>query len=74
MQEVENFVHTVIAALPAKVDRLQQYREAQTNDVVCSQLKTYCTTGWPDKHHLPSHMQPYWNYQGELTVVDNLLL
>ena len=74
MQEVENFVHTVIAALPAKVDRLQQYREAQTDDVVCSQLKTYCTTGWPDKHHLPSHMQPYWNYQGELTVVDNLLL
>ena len=74
VQEVKSFIQTVIAALPAKVDRLQQYRDAQTTDAVCSKLKTYCTTEWPDKRHLPSDIKPYWNYWGELTVVDNLLL
>ena len=74
MQEVESFIQRVIAALPAKVDRLQQYCDAQTTDVVCSKLKTYCTTGWPDKRHLPCDIKPYWNHRGELTVVDNLLL
>ena len=60
VQEVESFIQTVIAALPAKVDRLQQYRDAQTTDAVCSKLKTYCTTKWPDKRHLPSDIKPYW--------------
>ena len=74
VQDVESFVQTVIAALPARVDRLQQYRDAQTTDAVCSKLKTYCITGWPEKRQLPSEMKPYWSHQGELTIVDNLLL
>ena len=74
VQDVESFVQIVIAALPARVDRLQQYRDAQTTDAVRSKLKTYCITGWPEKRQLPSEMKPYWSHQGELTIVDNLLL
>ena len=74
VQEVESFVQVMVTALQAKVERLQQYRDAQQTDRVCSKLLTYCKTGWPDKQHLPSEMKLYWEYWGELTVVDDLLL
>ena len=74
VQEVESFIQTVIAALPAKADRLQQYRDAQATDATCSKLKKYCSVGWPEKRNLPSDIKPYWKYRGELTVVDNMLL
>ena len=73
-QEIESFLEPVIAALPASPDRLQQYREAQSSDAICSTLQKYCTSGWPDKRHLPSNIKPYWKYRGELTIVDNMLL
>ena len=73
-QEIESFLETVIAALPASPDRLQQYRDAQSCDAICSTLQKYCTSGWPDRRHLPSNIKPYWKYQGELTIVDNMLL
>ena len=73
-QEIESFLETVIATLPASPDRLQQYRDAQSSDAVCSTLHQYCTSGWPNKHHLPSCIKPYWKYRGELTIVDNMLL
>ena len=70
VQEVESFIQTVTAALPAKAERLQQYRNAQATDATCSKLKKYCSAGWPEKHNLPSDIKPYWKYRGELTVVD----
>ena len=73
-QKIESFLETVIAALPASPDRLQQYQDAQSSDAICSTLQKYCTSGWPDKRHLPSNIKPYWKYRGELTIVDNMLL
>ena len=73
-QEIESFLETVIAALPASPDRLQQYQDAQSSDAICSTLQKYCTSGWLDKRHLPSDIKLYWKYQGELTIVDNMLL
>ena len=73
-QEIVSFLETVIAALPTSPDRLQQYQDAQSTDAVCSTLQKYCTSGWPDKHRLPSNIKPYWKYRGELTFVDNMLL
>ena len=43
--EVELFVKTVVTTFPASGKGLQAYREAQTEDPVCSALKSYCLEG-----------------------------
>ena len=63
-----------ISHLPASSPTLQKYREAQKNDPLCQQLIMYCKTGWPSKREVDSSVKPYWDYQGELTVGEELLL
>lgn len=72
--EMTAHVASVITGLPASDTRLQQIIEAQEEDPVCRQIKTYCSKGWPDKHSVNDAMKPYWSSRGELTVVQNILL
>ena len=72
--EMTAHVASVITGLPASDMRLQQIIEAQEEDPVCRQIKTYCSEGWPDKHSVNDAMKPYWSTRGELTVVQNILL
>ena len=72
--ELESFVESVVNIFPASNRGLQAYREAQTDDPVCSILKTYCLKEWPDKKQLSPEFRPYWNIRSELSVGDNLLL
>ena len=73
-KEIESFVEAVVTTLPASSKRLQVYRDAQTNDPVCSTLKKYCLEEWPAKSKFPPELRPYWNIKSELSVGDNLLL
>nr|XP_058955069.1 uncharacterized protein K02A2.6-like [Pocillopora verrucosa] len=72
--EMTAHVASVITGLPASDTRLQQIIEAQEEDPVCRQIKTYSSEGWPDKHSVNDAMKPYWSSRGELTVVQNILL
>ena len=72
--EMTTHVASVITGLPVSDTRLQQIIEAQEEDPVCRQIKTYCSEGWPDKHSVNDAMKPYWSTRGELTVVQNILL
>ena len=72
--EVEQFIQSVIAALPASSDRLDSYSRAQVTDQVCSKLIEYCKTGWPARSELSRHMKDYWRFCGDLTLSDKLLL
>ena len=38
---MENFVQAIIQQLPANKDRLEQYRKAQQDDSLCSQVIGY---------------------------------
>ena len=73
-EEMKAHVASVISSLPASDGRLQQIMEAQEEDPVCRQIKTYCYEGWPDKHLLKDAIKPYWHYKGELSVAQNMLL
>ena len=44
-QNIEQFVQTITAALPASPNRLDSYRKAQAEDSVCSRLIEYCSSG-----------------------------
>ena len=72
--ELTTHVASVITGLPASDTRLQQIIQAQEEDPVCRQIKSYCSEGWPDKHSVNDAMKPYWSTRGELTVVQNILL
>ena len=72
--EMTAHVASVITGLPVSDTRLQQIIEAQEEDPVCRQIKTYCSEGWPAKHSVNDAMKRYWSTRGELTVVQNILL
>ena len=59
--ELESFVESVVNIFPASNRGLQAYQDAQTDDPICSTLKTYCLEGWPDKKQLSPELRPYWN-------------
>jgi len=73
-EEMKAHVASVISSLPASDGRLQQIMEAQEEDPVCRQFKTYCCEGWPDEHSIKDAIKPYWQYKGELSVAQNMLL
>ena len=58
--EVEVFVAGVLSALPATEQRLNEYRNAQEQDLLCSNVAKYCRAGWPAKHTIESELIPYW--------------
>ena len=74
IQDVEYHIETVIATLPVSRTKLNTIAQAQATDQVCSTLISYCSHGWPDRSSLPDIIKPYWKYQGDLSVHDNLLL
>ena len=71
--EVESFIATIIASLPASQQRLLGYQNAQAADSICSRIITYCKSGWPRSCN-DSDVKPYWNVRGNLTLHDELLL
>ena len=71
--DIEFFVGTLTNSLPADKDRLQVYRQAQASDNICSNLICYCRSGWPS-HKPKGELGKYWNFQGELSLSDDLLL
>ena len=73
-EEVEAYIEGVVALLPASKHRLQQFREAQAQDPVCSQVLRFCEIGWPDKRQIPQGLTPYWKVRDALTAHQSLLL
>ena len=74
IQEIECHISTIVDTLPVSSTRPTAITQVQANDPVCSTLISYRSTGWPVKSSLPDSVKPYRKYQGELSVLDNLLL
>ena len=73
-EEVENFVQSVTSHLPASKECIEVYHQAQSTDLTCSAVMSYCTTGWPRKQMLTDNLLPYWKVRGQLNLYDDLLL
>ena len=68
------FIGSIINTLSVSDVKLKQIIEAQDDDEICKRIKQYCLEEWPDKHHLPNILRPYWNKRGELSVNRNVIL
>ena len=56
-------------------DCLQQLQEKMLQDDTLALLKHTIQAGWPQKiQQVPPEIQPYWTFQGELTIEDGLVL
>lgn len=73
LKETELFVEAMIESLPAHKDRLNEYRQNQAKDTICSQLITFCQSGWPSQKP-KGPLCKYWQFQGQLSISDHLLL
>ena len=74
IEETELFAEAVVSTLPATSDALENYRAAQANDPVCSQIISFCLKGWPNKHQVTHVIRPYWDSREKISVINNLLL
>ena len=72
--EVEEFVDSVVAALPASASRLMVYSQAQKQDSTCQQIREFCQTSWPSKERVNTHLKAFWKVRGSFTVCQDLLL
>ena len=72
--ELNLYVSHVIYCLPTTERRLQEIRLHQDEDEICLSLKEFCREGWPDKHRLKFALLPYWQYKGEITVQQGILM
>lgn len=53
-QEVESFAEEVVSSLPTSQQRLDAFRNAQAEDLICSNIMQYCHSGWPEKPSVQS--------------------
>ena len=72
--EMVSYISSVIQALPVSDVKLQQIIQAQENDSVCRKLKEYILEGWPEKYQISDSLKPYWNFRGEFSIVQNVIL
>ena len=68
------YVSSVIDALPASNPKLKEIQKAQNEDDICKEVKKYCKDQWPDKDQVTPAIKPYWSVEGELPIVNGLLL
>ena len=48
-EDMEVLVHSLVANLPATIDKLEQFRRAFSKDQVMQKLKQYLRHGWPQR-------------------------
>uniref|UniRef100_A0A669BXN3 Gypsy retrotransposon integrase-like protein 1 n=1 Tax=Oreochromis niloticus TaxID=8128 RepID=A0A669BXN3_ORENI len=73
-EEINLYVESVIASLPATEPRLREIQTHQDSDSILNQLKKFCVEGWPDKYSIERVFRPYLPFSGDLTVHNGLLL
>uniref|UniRef100_A0A3B5QZY7 Gypsy retrotransposon integrase-like protein 1 n=1 Tax=Xiphophorus maculatus TaxID=8083 RepID=A0A3B5QZY7_XIPMA len=73
-EEINLYVDSVVACLPATEPRLREIQRHQDSDSILKRLKKFCVEGWPDKFSIEKGFQPYLPFSGELTVQNGLLL
>ena len=73
-EEMKAHIDSIIAAFPASDRKLSQIIAAQDQDKVCKQVKRYCSAHWHNKNHIEQDIKPYYQANGEITVVHGLLM
>ena len=75
MQELaEMSLMSIITHLSSSNQQLELYKKARSEDLICKQFLNYCQTEWSDKKALDPSLRVYWQFHGEMTVGDGILM
>ena len=72
--DVKAYVDFVLKNRPTTENRLQEIREKLQQDEVCRQIMSHCENAWSEKRNVKGAIKPYYQFSGELTVQQGLLL
>ncbi len=73
-EELNLYVNSLVTSLPATEKRLHEIQQHQDADPVLQLVKKYSLEGWPTKRRVEAMVRPYFQFAGELTVENGLLL
>ena len=73
-KDVSAYVDLLVQTLPASDHQLQVVKKAQDSDETCTQIKSYCLNGWPDRTRLQGTLKKYLPVKDELSVTSGILL
>jgi len=68
------YVNFIVTRLPATEKILRKIQQHQEADPVLQLVKKYVLEGWPSKNRVESMVQQYFQFAGELTIENGLLL
>lgn len=74
MEDTNIYVDAVVNSLPASASYLAELKNELKKDSVCSQVISFCQTGWPERSQITGPVKAYWPERALLTVTDELLL
>lgn len=61
-EDINLYVDSVMACLPATEKRLMEIQKHQETDPILQQLRKYCAEGWPDQFSIDQAFLPYWSF------------
>ena len=73
--ETNHHVCAVLEALPASDTKMEEIRQEQLKDGVCSQVMNFCKLDhWPGNAKKDPDLRPFWLVRHDLAVLDGILL
>lgn len=74
-QDISAHVNLVLNHIPATEKRIQEIIDATKEDFVLQKVITHVQQGWPiHKGQCQADIQPFWDFRGNLTFINGLLL
>ena len=74
VEEVESEKEMLLKRLPVSNQKLQTIREAQEEDAICSEVKSFVEKGWPPIRPNQPLLKPYFDQAAHFTVNNGLLM
>ena len=74
IKEMESSVKATVSSYPTTNQRLEEIKEQQNLDTITSQIRSFCTNGWPSEMPREEAFKAYWNHKQHFTIVDELLM
>ena len=74
-EEITADVRAVTENLPASDEKLKEIKEETKLDQILLEVMKMVENGWPETRKIcPDVVKPYWDYRGDLTICEGMLL
>ena len=73
-EDVDFVVHSIIKNLPITTAKLDEFREATSNDSTLQKVAKYCQNRWPrSQRNVPVDVRKYWHIRDTLYVSEGII-